>query len=58
MGMGKKSGGLFWSLMVDLPPSKVTELHDAYRLNSALLRLQLMSEAKPSRRAKRAVAGE
>ena len=46
--INKKSTGLYWNLIFDLPESKVIELKDKYRLNSAVLRLEIFIYDRPA----------
>lgn len=45
--IGKHRAGVYWDLLVDLPAEQVAALQESYRLDSAVLRLQVFSYTPP-----------
>ncbi len=47
--MGKRSTGIYWDLIVELPPGKVADLKEKYRLDTSVLRLAVYTFDRPAR---------
>ena len=45
--IGKHRAGVYWDLLIDLTPDQVVVLQDSYRLDSAVLRLQVFTYTPP-----------
>ena len=43
----KASSGIYWDVVLDLPPEQVDELKERYRLNKTVLRIQVMDYVEP-----------
>lgn len=45
--IGKHRAGVYWDLLVDLPADQIAALQESYRLDSAVLRLQIFTYVAP-----------
>ncbi len=45
--MGKHRAGVYWDLLVEMPADQVAALQESYRLDSAVLRLQIFTYVIP-----------
>jgi small subunit ribosomal protein S6 len=45
--IGKHRAGVYWDLLIDLAADQVAVLQDSYRLDSAVLRLQVFNYVAP-----------
>jgi small subunit ribosomal protein S6 len=45
--IGKHRAGVYWDLIIDMNPDQVAALQDSYRLDSAVLRLQVFTYIAP-----------
>lgn len=54
--IGRATAGIYWEFVVDLDPAKVTALMDKYRLNPAVLRMQVLTYSPPAPGGKSAAA--
>ena len=45
--IGKRRAGTYWTFLLALDPSKIVTFRDRYRLNSAVLRLQVFAREEP-----------
>lgn len=43
----KASSGIYWDVVIDLPPEQIDELKERYRLNKTMLRIQVMDYVAP-----------
>ena len=45
--IGRHRAGVYWDLLVDMPADQIAALQESYRLDSAVLRLQIFTYVAP-----------
>ena len=50
--INKKSSGYYWDVIIELPPNKVLEVKEKFRLDQSVLRLEIFSYDRPEKEVK------